>query len=158
MKLEWGILFFVWFFTFGFVFIIPNDRKRVAIVSVLFKQFITWVTGLLVVEFHFITYPINFLSDVNQASFTYEYFVYPVFCGVFNAFYPNFKSKLYQFLYYCAYSTALTVPEALFERYTDLINYVNWTWYWTWITLFLTFMVTRIFCVWFFRGIDKEFS
>jgi hypothetical protein len=156
MKVEWGILFFVWFFTFAFVFPIPSAKKRIAIVAVLFKQLITWATGLLVVEFHLISYPINFLSDVNQASFTYEYFVYPVFCGVFNAFYPNSRSKFYQFLYYCLYCTSLTIPEALFEKHTELILYLNWGWYWTWITLFLTFMMTRWFCVWFFNGLAKE--
>lgn len=156
MKLEWGILLLVWFITFGVLFTIPKDKRRIALIAVLFKQLITWVTGLVVVEFNLISYPINFLSDVNKASFTYEFYIYPVTCGVFNAFYPNSRSKLYQFLYYCAYCTVLTIPEDLFEKHTELIHYINWSWYWTWITLFLTFLGTRLFCVWFFKGLDKE--
>lgn len=158
MKLEWGILFLVWFITFGLFFIIPHDKIRLALVAFLFKQVITWATGLLVVEYHFISYPINFFSDVNKSSFTYEFFVYPVTCGVFNVFYPNSKNKFFQFLYYCAYCTALTIPEELFEKHTELIHYINWHWYWTWTTLFLTFLGTRLFCVWFFKGLEKEMN
>lgn len=156
MKSETAILIFVWFITFAVIYMIPKDKWRIALVAMLFNQLITWVTGLVVVQYHFITYPVKFFSTVNKASFTYEFFVYPVVCGFFNAFYPNSRSKLIQFMYYVAYVTVLAIPEVLLEKYTELIHYIHWSWYWSWITLFLTFWATRSFCVWFFRGLEKE--
>jgi hypothetical protein len=157
MKLEKVILISVWLITIGLLFLIPKAKKRLAIVAFLFKELITWPTGLLVVQYGLITYPIRlFFAETNRASFTYEFFVYPVMCSLFNVFYPNDRSKLYQFFYYCAYCTGLTIPESLLERYTHLIHYIHWSWFWTWITLLLTFAATRFFCVWFFKGLSKE--
>jgi hypothetical protein len=150
------ILLSVWVITIGLIFIIPRDKKRLAIVAFLFKQFITWFTGLVVVEYKLLSYPIRLFAEVNRASFTYEYFVYPLICGIFNVFYPNDRSKLYKFGYYFAYCTVLTIPEIFIEKYTNLIVYLQWSWYWTWITLFITFMMSRGFCVWFFKGLSKE--
>lgn len=158
MKLEWYIIIFVWISTIGLFFIIPKDKRRIALVAFLFKQLITWFIGLIVVEYHLLSYPIRCFADVNRSSFTFEYFVYPVVCGVFNAFYPNSRPLAFKVFYYFAYCTSLTIPEALLEKYTRLIYYIHWTWYWTWITLFLTFFMTRWFCIWFFRGIEKEMN
>ncbi|WP_413309838.1 CBO0543 family protein [Bacillus sp. 1P10SD] len=77
--------------------------------------------GLVVVEYGLLTYPIRLFADVNRSSFTYEFYVYPAVCAIFNVFYPYARSKLIQFLYYCAYCTVLTVPEIFLEKYTELI-------------------------------------
>ncbi|MDL4842521.1 CBO0543 family protein [Aquibacillus rhizosphaerae] len=156
MIVEWKILIFVWTLTVALLFIIPKDKKRLALVAFLFKQVITLLIGLVVVEFNLISYPVRLFSEVNRASFTYEFLVYPVICSVFIVFYPNYRSYLYKLGYYFAFCTALTVPEIFLEKYTDLINYIHWSWYWTWITLFITFMLSRQFCVWFFRDISKN--
>ncbi|WML58612.1 CBO0543 family protein [Neobacillus sp. PS2-9] len=156
MRLEWWILLAVWILTTGMLFFIPKKKIRLAVTAFLFKQGITWIFGLIVVEYGMLTYPVRLFADVNRSSFTYEFYVYPAVCAMFNVFYPYARSKLIQFLYYCAYCTVLTVPEIFLEKYTDLIHYLNWAWYWTWITLFLTFAATRWFCVWFFKGIEKE--
>ncbi|MEH7440227.1 CBO0543 family protein [Neobacillus drentensis] len=156
MRLEWWILLAVWILTIGMLFFIPKKKIRLAVTAFLLKQGITWIFGLVVVEYGLLSYPVREFADVNRSSFTYEFFVYPAVCAIFNVFYPNMRSKLIQFLYYCAFCTAMTVPEIFLEKYTDLIHYLNWAWYWTWITLFLTFAMTRWLCVWFFKGIEKE--
>ncbi|MEH7307572.1 CBO0543 family protein [Neobacillus drentensis] len=156
MKLEWWILLAVWVLTLGLLLIIPKNKIRLAVTAFLFTQAITWILGLIVVEYGLITYPVRLFADVNRASFTYEFFVYPAVAGIFNVFYPYTQSMFIKFLYFASYCTALTVPEIFIEKYTDLIEYLHWTWYCTWISLFLTFMVTRGFSVWFYRGILKE--
>ena len=156
MRLEWWILLGVWILTIGLLFLIPKNKIRLAVTAFLFAQAITWIFGLLVVEYGLLSYPFRCFADVNRASFTYEFFAYPAVSGVFNVFYPSMSSKVIKFLYYGAYCTALTIPEVIIEKYTDLLEYHHWTWYWTWISLFLTFMITRGFCTWFFRGILKE--
>lgn len=156
MKIEWIILISVWLVTSGLIFIIPKNKRRIAIVAFFFNQIITWIAGLLVVEYHLLSYPVRLFSDINRSSFTFEYFVYPVICGIFNAFYPNSYNALYKFMYYFIFCTILTIPEIFLEKKTDLIQYIHWTWYWTWSTLCITFFMTRAFCVWFFNGLSKE--
>ncbi|WEG14531.1 hypothetical protein PU629_09295 [Pullulanibacillus sp. KACC 23026] len=158
MRNEVFILIILWIIAIGFVFIIPKNKWRLAVVAFLFKQAITWVTGLIVIEFGLISYPVRFFPEVNRSSFSYEYFFYPIICSIFNVFYPNDHNKIIKFLYYCSFCTVLTVSEVIFEKYTKLITYVHWTWYFTWMSLFLTFMATRWFCIWFFKGISQEFD
>lgn len=156
MRIEWLILLAVWLLAAGLLFIIPKNKYRLALTAFFFTQAITWIFGSLVVEYGLITYPVRLFADASRVSFTYEYFVYPVVAAVFNVFYPYSRSMFTKFLYFSAYCTALTIPEVFIEKYTDLIKYHHWTWYWTWTTLFITFMITRGGCVWFFRGIVKE--
>ncbi|MEH7746748.1 CBO0543 family protein [Neobacillus drentensis] len=156
MKLEWWILLGAWLLTIRLLFLIPKNKIRLAVTVFLFAQAITWIFGLLVVQYGLISYPVRLFADVNRASFTYEFFVYPTVAAIFNVFYPHSSRKVLKFFYYGAYCTALTIPEVLIEKYTDSLEYHHWTWYWTWITLFLTFMITRGFCVWFYRGLLKE--
>ncbi|CAM3832752.1 CBO0543 family protein [Marinicrinis lubricantis] len=153
MRIEWIILCIVWIVTAGLLFTIPKNKRRVALVAFLFKQAITWVIGLAVVQYGFITYPVRLFAEVNHASFTYEFFVYPAICGIFNAFYPNSKSAIYKIVYYSMYCTVLTIPEVWLEKHTELIKYKHWNGYVTWISLFITFFMSRWFCKWFFRGL-----
>ncbi|WP_319005465.1 CBO0543 family protein [Metabacillus litoralis] len=139
----WKIIILVWILTIALLFIIPKDKKRLASLAFLFKQVITLLIGLVVVDFNLISYPVRLFSKVNRASFTYELFVYPVICSVFNVFYPHYRCSLYKLGYYLAISTLLTVSEIFLEKYTDLINYLHWSWYWTLNTLFITFMLSR---------------
>ncbi|MFP5114115.1 CBO0543 family protein [Bacillaceae bacterium C204] len=156
MKREYWILLIVWVLAVALLFTIPKNKLRLAVTAFFFTQAITWIIGSLVVEYGLITYPVRCFADANRSSFTYEFFVYPVVAAVFNVFYPYSRSMFIKFLYFSAYCTALTIPEVFIEKYTDLIEYYHWTWYWTWTSLFLTFMLTRGFCVWFFRGIVRE--
>ena len=135
---------------------IPRDKIREAQVAFFFKQVLTWLLGLTVVELKLIEYPIRLFSYANKTSFTFEYFIYPAICAVFNVHYPMGKSVWRQLLYYFYYCTAITAVEIIVEEYTDIIEYINWTWYITWITLFITFFMTRKFYEWFFKLKQKS--
>ncbi|MDN3019164.1 hypothetical protein PH210_23610 [Paenibacillus sp. BSR1-1] len=156
MRLEWMNLFVVWLITLGLVFIIPKRKRRIAIVAFLFTQVITWILGLVVVEYGLIAYPVRDLPTINYTSLTFEFLSFTVLCGVVNAYYPHARSKMMKFLYFASFCTILTILEVIIEKYTDLIEYLHWSWYLTWISLFISFMLSRWFCVWFFKGIAKE--
>ncbi|MBP1155573.1 MULTISPECIES: CBO0543 family protein [unclassified Paenibacillus] len=156
MSLEYIILIVVWVLSFLLIFAIPRDKLRVAMVAFLFKQMITWFLGLVVVELGLLVYPVRCLPEVNRTSFIYEYLAYPMVCAVFNARYPSHRSRWFQLGYYAAYCTVLTLTEVLIEIYTDLIEYIHWNWFWTWSSLFITFFMTRLFCVWFFKGFHSR--
>lgn len=158
MRLEWWIILAVWLISLGLLLLIPRQKVRTAATAFLFKQFITWILGLVVVEYGLITYPVRLFAGENRSSFTYEFFVYPTVCALFNVYYPYAKSRWIQFLYYCGYCTILAVPEIFLEKYTDVIKFHHWAWYLSWISLFITFAMTRRFCVWFMKGIETEFG
>jgi hypothetical protein len=72
---------------------VPRNRIREAWVIFLFKQFMTWIFGLVVVEKNLIRYPFRlFFKKATKTSFTFEYFVYPALCVLFNLYYPEKKN------------------------------------------------------------------
>lgn len=157
MGIEWFILYFVWGVTAISLFFIPQARLREASISYLFLLFVSWFAGLLVVELNLIKYPVRELASVNKTSFTFEFFVYPVIGIFFNLFYPENRSRLLRFLYSSAICTGIIIPEVIIERYTDLIEYVHWTWYVSWISVFATLSLLRLFYSWFFKlGQEKD--
>lgn len=152
MSIEYWILFWSYILATGVLFFIPKRKFRLAVVAYLFKQAITFLVGLVVVEFGLIEYPIRFFASISRTSFTFEYYVFPIICAAFNVWYPKGRSLLIQFRYYASYCTVMTLIEVILERHTNLIKYIHWEWYLTWITLFLTFYIVRLLCVWFFKG------
>jgi hypothetical protein len=116
----------------------------------------TWIFGLLVVELDMIEYPVRFFMESSRTSFTFEFFVYPALCVLFNLQYPQGKGRLREWSHYTMYCSAITIIEVILERHTMLIKYVHWEWYWTWITLNITFYISRKFYCWFFQSYGKE--
>ncbi|HEX3030956.1 MAG TPA: CBO0543 family protein [Bacillota bacterium] len=129
----------------------PREKIREAMVIFMFKQLITWSIGLAVVELGLIEYPVRLFPNANKTSFTFEYYVYPMICVVFNLHYPENKSRLRQLMHYVYFCSVMSLGEHLIEKYTELITYIHWEWYTTWITLFLTFFLSRQYYRWFYR-------
>jgi hypothetical protein len=150
MRMEWWILLFVWVVATGILFFIPKNKRRLAVVAFLFQQIITFLIGLVVVEFGLLEYPVRLFPSVNRTSFTYEYYAFPVISAAFNVWYPNNRSNLFQLGYYIGLASVLTIGEVIIEKYTELITYLHWEWYISWITICLAFFLVRLFCVWFF--------
>lgn len=131
---------------------VPKNRIREANSAFLFKQVMTWLVGLLVVEKGLISYPHRtFFPKANKTSFTFEYFVYPALCSLFNLYYPEKKHPIFKILYYIAHSSFITVFEVLALKFTKLIRYKKWTWYWTFITVTLTYYLSHIYHKWYFK-------
>jgi hypothetical protein len=151
MKLEIGVLLAAWVVTLLLLFAVPRAKTRLVLVAALFHQFLTWPLGLAVVELGLVAYPVRLFPNFGYNSFTYEFMSYPVISAVFVAHYPNSRGPLVQFAYFAAVCTLLTIIEVLLEAYTDLIHYIHWNWFCSWSTLLFTLLVTRTFCVVFFR-------
>lgn len=146
------ILYFVWIVTTISLFLfIPKSKIRLALQAFLFKQVLTWPLGLFVVEKGWIQYPIRLFSNANQASFTFEYFFYPIVCAYFNVYFPTNKNLLIRAMYYILFCSSLTLAELFILHQTRLIRYIHWNAYLTWISLFITFYITRKLCLWFFK-------
>ena len=151
MSLEVIILVLSYIITTAVLILtVPKNKIREALLIFLFKQLITWVLGLAVAQYGLIEYPVRSFPYATKASFDFEYFIYPSVCVVFNLHYPEGKSRFRQFLHYFYICTIVTVIEVLCEKYTNIINYIHWTWYITWLSFIITFYVSRKFYIWFF--------
>ena len=156
MILEKAILYTLWLITFGLLFIIPHNKRRIALMALLFTQAISWFLGLVTVEFGLIKYPIRFFSEVNRASFTFEFLLLPIVCAIFNTHYPVQRSRIVQIGYYYIFPTSMTILEVVLEKFTNLVKYIHWNWSLTWLTLLFTFFTTRLFCNWYFNGFNQK--
>jgi hypothetical protein len=129
-----------------FYFCVPKSKKRQAFVGILVMQMFTWPLGFLVAEFELISYPSRFFDNATTASFTFEYFLFPVIGAIFNIYYPRERSLLKVFTYTSVIVSLLTTGEVILEVYTDNIEYLQWDWYWSWITMFVLLHVSyRVF-------------
>jgi hypothetical protein len=152
MNRDTIIIIIGWIIVTVMLLIYVNKNKiRHAILIFLAKQCMTWLFGILVVEFNLIEYPVRSFANGTRTSFDFEFYMYPAFCAIFNLHYPKEKGFIGQFLHYFYYCTSLTIIEVIVERHTEIINYIHWTWYITWITFCLTFYISRKFYLWFFK-------
>ncbi|WP_442920040.1 CBO0543 family protein [Metabacillus sp. B2-18] len=87
-----------------------------------------------------------------RSSFTFEYFVYPALCSLFNLYYPEKSNKVVKLTYYFIHTSIISFFEIIAVKYTNLIKYNNWTWYWSFITIWLTYYVSRIYHRWFYKS------
>lgn len=132
---------------------VPKDKIRHATIPFLFTQVITWLFGLLVVEKNLIEYPYRlFFKKTYKASFCFEYFFYPVFCVLFNLYYPKKRNIWIKSLYYFLYTSLITGLEVLIVKYTKLIRYKKWAWYWSFITMWFSNYLSHRFYKWFFNN------
>ncbi|MCZ8518597.1 MULTISPECIES: CBO0543 family protein [Paenibacillus] len=140
--------------------LIPKRRAREATTVYTFKQSITWVLGLLIVEYHLIEYPVREFAVANSTSFSFEFFIYPAICVIYNLRFPIKRKRWVRAGWILGFPTGMTLVEVVIEKYTELIEYTHWTWYWSWITLTATFFLSRSFYLWFYgkRGAEGSSS
>jgi|SRR4051812_36892352 hypothetical protein len=131
---------------------VPRNRIREAIVVFSFKQMLSWLFGLLVVEKKLISYPYRmFFKKALKSSFTFEFFIYPATCVFFNLHYPDKRGKLFKFFYHVSFPAIITFFEIIALKYTRLIKYKNWTWYLTFLTLWATNYLSHVYHRWYFK-------
>jgi len=135
---------------------IPKEKARDAFILYLVIQFITWPTGLLVVEMKWIEYPIQLLPDDNhdyKSSIYFEFFLFPLTAILFNFHYPETKKLLFQVLYYLVIAGFFTAIEFMLERYTKLVEYHQWQWYWSYSSVIFVLFLSHTYYQWFKKGL-----
>ncbi len=151
-MLERFILIVTWIIlTVLLLLFVPKEKIREANVIFFFKQLLTWILGLVIVEKNLIKYPVRFFKNACKTSFTFEYFAYPSICVFFNLFYPFGESILKQITHYIVYTSGITFFEVILEKHTQLIKYIKWKWYFTWISICITFLLSNLYYRWFFH-------
>lgn len=151
MNKDFILIITEWIITTSLLVKYPKEQNSWSLYSFFFKQKLTWVLGFTVVQLKLIEYPVRLFPYATKSSFSFEYFVYPSLCALFNVHYPEKKSTLRQFMYYFYYCTSITLVEVFVEKHTNILKYIHWTWYITYVTLFITFYMTRKYYEWFFK-------
>jgi hypothetical protein len=151
MTKDHMILYIVYACTFISLAFIPKDKWREASIAFSFQQFVTWTLGLVVVEFHWIEYPVRELAKVNGSSFLFEFLVYPIIGIFFCLYYPLRSTNWKKVLYISAFTTGITIPEVIIEKYTNLIKYIHWDWYVTSASVYATLYLLWVFYRWYLK-------
>jgi hypothetical protein len=152
VNFDRAILILIWIVTILLmVLATPRKKIREALVIFMFKQVLTWVFGLIVVEHKLIEYPVREFPYAVKSSFSFEYFIYPAICIVFNLRFPEKRNSIYKIGWYLLFPTWMTLIEVLLENYTNLVHYIHWNWFYSWITLLVTFIISRVFYLWFMK-------
>ncbi|WP_413305683.1 CBO0543 family protein [Bacillus sp. 1P10SD] len=91
---------------------------------------------------------------------TTEYFFYPLLSGFYLIFEPK-RSLAIRILNLALWISGLTLMDVMLEKYTNLIEYVHYSWYLTWINFFCIFAITNLIYQWFFKDkahfqVEKE--
>ncbi|MGM0875275.1 MAG: CBO0543 family protein [Bacillota bacterium] len=138
---------FLWaLFLIGIALLFFSLRKpsiKDWILIFLLSAYLSTFIGVLVVEEKMLRYPNRILSKYFDTNLLYEYFLFPVVCIYF--YQTTYSSRYFSIALQCAlYTTALTIIEVLFERYTNLIEYHTWTWMHTFISTFFLMIFVRI--------------
>ncbi|WP_257008174.1 CBO0543 family protein [Bacillus sp. FJAT-45350] len=130
---------------------VPKEKQRQAHLAFLFKQLLTWLFGLVVVEKGLIRYPLRIFKKANKTSFTFEYFVYPALCAFFIIYYPHRKNLLVKSVYHLISPTLITLFEYFLVKFTKLIEYKKWRRYWSFLTISIVDLIAYFYVLWFFK-------
>ncbi|WP_207644284.1 CBO0543 family protein [Desulfolucanica intricata] len=123
------------------------------IVIYLFKALLDMIAGSLVIEMKLIEYPVRLLPNYFQTSLFFELCAFPTLCILYNQ--VTKERGLWPIIYYAVlFSAGMTLVEYPLELYTDLIEYINWSWFTTLYTLTGTFLLSRVFIAFYRRGCD----
>jgi hypothetical protein len=135
------------------IFVVDWRYFRDWIVVYLFKCVLDFAWGSPVVNLKLLDYPIRLLPHYYNTSILFELWVFPVLCVLYNQ--VTRTQGLWPIIYYAVlFSAGITAIEYPIEVYTDLIEYLDWSWFTTFYTLMITFLCSRTFIAFFRWGCD----
>lgn len=129
---------------FLLIFTVDWQYFRDWIVAFLFIGLLSVFWGNLVVEMNLIKYPFRILPQYFETSLLFDLWIFPTFCILYNQ--TTRKAGLWQIFYLALlFSGILTAIEYPLEKYTELIDYLDWSWFTSFSTLTVTFLSSRLF-------------
>lgn len=111
----------------------------------------TW--GAAVENLKIVSYPIRLLPEYFETSILFELWVFPVLCILYNQI-TRTRGLGAIIGYAVLFSAGITAIEYPLELYTDLIHYIQWSWFTSFYTLIIAFLASRIFIAFYHWGCD----
>lgn len=135
------------------IFAVDWQYFRDWVVLFFFKVCINLLWGSLVVKLNLLVYPVRLLPTYYDTSILFECWVFPVLCILYNQ--ATREKGIWPIIYYALlFSAGMTAIEYPLELYTNLITYINWTWFTTFYTLTSAMLLSRFFIAFFRWGCD----
>ncbi|CAG9620494.1 CBO0543 family protein [Sutcliffiella rhizosphaerae] len=129
---------------------------RRSTVVLFFVQSYAWISGLIVAEFNLIKYPKKLIFKKSyKGSFEFEHIVFPVYCVMFNRFYPHMKNGFIKSSYYAGFTSFIILLEAYALKKTRSIKLIHWKLWISALTISATFYCSIAFEKWVFKPFDK---
>lgn len=114
------------------------------IVVFLYKCVLDSLWGTAAVVTNRLEFPFRQFPQLFKMSLLFDYWVFPVLCVLYNQ--VTRERGLLAILFYAVlFSAGMTAIEYPLEIYTQLIKYLNWSWFTTFYTLTITFLSSRAF-------------
>jgi len=135
------------------IFVVDWRYFRDWVVILLFKSLLDFVWGSPVENLKLIEYPVRLLPKYYDTSILFELWVFPVLCVLYNQV-TRERGLGPIILFALLFSAGMTAIEHVLEQYTDLIRYLDWSWFTTFYTLTITFLLSRTFIAFFRWGCD----
>ena len=135
------------------IFLVDWRYFRDWIVILLFKGIIDFTWGSPVVNLKLIDYPVRLFPHYYNTCILFELWVFPILCVWYNQVTKD-KSFLPIIGYALLFSAGMTMIEYPIEVYTELITYIEWSWFTTFYTLTITFLMSRAFIAFYRWGCD----
>ncbi|HLS07674.1 CBO0543 family protein [Lentibacillus sp.] len=140
------------FFFLGIILIFNTIRKPPVkdwLLCLLTAAYFTTFLGDIVVKAGLLSYPVKLFPQF-QSSILYEYLLLPLMCIYF--YKTTYHKTVFDWIWQAlVYSSVLTVSELLLEQNTNLIHYINWSWFHTLASQFLLLLFIR----WLLQLINK---
>lgn len=114
------------------------------VVVFLFKTSLDLALGSIVVEEGLVEYPVRLLKNHFDSEILFEMLVFPTLCVLYNQITRN-RGPWPIFYYAVLFSAGITAVEYPLELYTDLIRYIEWSWFTTLYSITGTFLISRVF-------------
>lgn len=129
---------------FLLIFAVDWRYFRDWIVVFLYKCLLDSVWGSAVVNIKLLEYPYRLFPRYYDTSILFDWWVFPILCVLYNQ--VTRERGLWPIFYYAVlFSVGMTAIEYPLEKYTQLIKYINWSWFTTFYTLTITFLSSRAF-------------
>ncbi len=135
------------------IFVVDWRYFRDWIVVFLFICDLDFIWGSPVVNLKLLDYPVRLLPYYYNTSVLFELWVFPTLCVLYNQ--VTREKGLWPIIYYAAlFSAGITAIEYPIELFTELIEYLNWSWFTSFYTIMITFLCSRTFIAFFRWGCD----
>jgi hypothetical protein len=104
---------------------VPIEQIRIAWLSFLSMQVITWGLGAIIIQNQWIVCPVRLFPQATSQDFFADYVVYPSICVICIQHYPK-HSFAKKFIHIAAYSAVIAIWDWFVETFTDLQEHLQW--------------------------------
>ncbi|EGO62206.1 CBO0543 family protein [Acetonema longum] len=139
---------------FLLIFTVDWHYFRDWIALFLYQGLLDFIWGSPVVSLKLIEYPVRLLPHYYETSILFELWILPVLCILYNQI-TRQRGIAAVIGYALAFSAGLTAAEYIIEINTNLIRYIDWSWFTSFYTLTIVFLLSRLFLAFFGWGCQR---